>query len=264
MKNTKTQSNTSPAPTPKSRVEATFGQLDCDTIHAKADSVDWSDAFSWDGEGDPRAEIVYPEFEDLEDALSYLEDAGEHSTADDIRERLAGLDEEEREEFDDLKNSAGRSQEEEERFQELQRIREYNTEEPDDLLEEANEHVREMSADEWEPMMNFAYPIAGLSCSPEEAQAKLCGRPVVVVILDGEPVLALSGGGMDFSWEICEAYCRLGMRPPLEFCRLPRMAGRGESERDRAIIAACYESATIAESWAKMEADRLAEMMGGK
>jgi len=82
--------------------------------------------------------------------------------------------------------------------------------------------------------------------SIEEAAAHLYDLPLCIVEFFGEKLfeygLALTGGGMDFSWEVCEAYIRLGHLPPTHFARLPDMANRGNSERDRKIIAACKMS----------------------
>jgi len=59
---------------------------------------------------------------------------------------------------------------------------------------------------------------------------------------DGDNFLMLGGCGMDFSWEIASAFISHGYMPPLYVCRLPGMAGRGESPKDKKIIAACNES----------------------
>lgn len=96
------------------------------------------------------------------------------------------------------------------------------------------------------PMMNYRYPlgdrpdrIGGFSSpiSAAEAAFRLRNLPLVVVEVDGDAALTLSGGGMDLSWEINEAFIRLGYLPPIAF-ELPGMAGRGESELDRYIIKA--------------------------
>lgn len=94
------------------------------------------------------------------------------------------------------------------------------------------------------PMMNYYYPLPEFRDDPMEAAKKLEHLPLVIVEFQdsGDRALALSGGGMDLSWEICEAYMRLGYLPPVHFCDLPEMAGRGKSPRDRWIIAACQRS----------------------
>ena len=94
------------------------------------------------------------------------------------------------------------------------------------------------------PMMNYYYPLPEFDGDTMDAAKKLINTPLVIVeFLDsGDYALALSGGGMDLSWEICEAYMRLGYLPPAHFCRLPQMAGRGTGQKDRWIIDACERS----------------------
>lgn len=125
-------------------------------------------------------------------------------------------------------------------------------EDPDEVLVDMRDRIEtEMyESDDYTPIMSHIYPIH-LNYDEQTAQAQLDDLPVVLVNvrIDGYsghvPYLALSGGGMDLSWEICEAYIRLGQLPPVHFCNLPRMAGRGESEQDRQIIRACLESLLI-------------------
>ncbi len=112
----------------------------------------------------------------------------------------------------------------------------YDRDDHDEMADLAEEHWNE-TPDEGMPMMNYAYP-ADID-NGEWAQGLLRDLPVVVVWLNGEYVLALSGGGMDLSWEICEAYMKLGQYPPAHFCDLPAMSGRGESAEDIEIIRAC-------------------------
>lgn len=112
-----------------------------------------------------------------------------------------------------------------------------------------------METDDFAPMMNYYYPAPDQDAAV--MQATLHGVvPLVVVLLRGEPVLALSGGGMDLSWEICEAYMHLGYLPPVHFARnLPRMAGRGPDakgegrQRDRWILEGCARACAILEGW---------------
>jgi len=108
------------------------------------------------------------------------------------------------------------------------------------------------------PMMNYWYPVKLDDC--EEAARLVAHLPLCVVEFeDGRTGLALTGGGMDLSWEICEAFIALGYFPPLHFCDLPRMSDRGKSDKDKATIAACQESCRIAEGWAARKRERLAE-----
>lgn len=88
------------------------------------------------------------------------------------------------------------------------------------------------------PMMNYFYPVSDYTPGGmDEWAAKIADLPLCVVELDGERGLALTGGGMDLSWEIAEAYVRLGYYPPT-WLDLPAMSGRGTSAKDRAIATA--------------------------
>ncbi len=75
-----------------------------------------------------------------------------------------------------------------------------------------------------------------------------CLSCTTVVQIDGESYLALTGCGMDLSWELAESFIRLGYRPPASI-RLPAMCGRGHNERDQAIAEICRESKRILMRW---------------
>lgn len=112
------------------------------------------------------------------------------------------------------------------------------------LTEREFEGLFDISPYQWGsegPMMNYWYPIeekeyefghAG-SFSPVGAARKLIHSPLVVVLVDGEYGIALAGGGMDFSWEICEAFVLLGKCPPLHFLDLPHMADTWREMHER-------------------------------
>lgn len=102
------------------------------------------------------------------------------------------------------------------------------------------------------PMMNYFYPIPGASYISDPDVKKLAGLPVCVVHLQKEDEwgLALTGGGMDLSWEICEAYMRLGYLPPAHFARLPDMAGMKLDKRNKWILAGCTRSVRMQRNWA--------------
>lgn len=90
------------------------------------------------------------------------------------------------------------------------------------------------------PMMNYWYVLENNRFGDEIDRAysmatKLAGLPLCVVLLDDAIGLALTGGGMDLSWEIAEAHLRLGYSVP-SWIDLPLMVDRGESEDDQAII----------------------------
>ena len=75
---------------------------------------------------------------------------------------------------------------------------------------------------------------------------KLVDLPVCIVENLSEEVsveesygLALTGGGMDLSWELAEAYMRLGYLPPFRLADLPAYAGLSLDTRRRWIVAGC-------------------------
>jgi hypothetical protein len=132
----------------------------------------------------------------------------------------------------------------------------------DDHMEPWRDAVREQmqgdGSDGFAPMMNYYYPLPYLSISPEAAQEAVMDTACTVVMVDDEPVLALAGGGMDLSPDICKAYFLLGYYPPLHFAS--NLPGCGTYAKRRAgadVLAACVESARIAEGWARDARERL-------
>ncbi|MEW6770137.1 MAG: hypothetical protein AB1330_01910 [Bacillota bacterium] len=105
--------------------------------------------------------------------------------------------------------------------------------------------------DEFYPMMNYCYPLPDrLRKDPEEYAALLDKHvPLTLIYLteDDRYVLALTGGGMDFSWEICYAYMLGGYLPPLYFCQLPALATSFTVWRKR-VVAACRRSCLVAKN----------------
>lgn len=128
---------------------------------------------------------------------------------------------------------------------------------PDDVDDEDR---RALASDLWNegrdggavegPMMSYDYPLPGARYTWAHAE-RIADLPLCIVYdndADEDAYsLALTGGGMDLSWEICEAFMRLGFLPPVHFADgLPGMAGKGRSETDRWIIAGCRRSLEIA------------------
>lgn len=112
------------------------------------------------------------------------------------------------------------------------------------------------------PMMNYRWLVEeghDLRMSDEEAAAAIASLPLCIVKMDGDVYLALTGGGMDLSWEIAEAYIRLGYLPPVAL-DLPRMAGRGDSRRDRHILAAMNRSYTVTINQMKRKKESLRDV----
>lgn len=114
------------------------------------------------------------------------------------------------------------------------------------------DHEEEVYSDG--PMMNYFWALPEHSSFDKDDALKLEGLPLCLVNFNPgwtedvdeslpEWALALTGGGMDLSWDICEAFCRLGFLPPLVACRLPRVAGMDYSDPTRQwVIAACKRS----------------------
>lgn len=113
------------------------------------------------------------------------------------------------------------------------------------------------------PMMSYHYPLEDLrrmGDDPYAAAEAIRDLPLCVVrFSDGSFSLALTGGGMDLSWEICEAFTRLGYLPPLNFCDLPGMVGYPRDDAHRYVVRACVRSAEVAERQAASARERLVE-----
>lgn len=104
------------------------------------------------------------------------------------------------------------------------------------------------------PMMSYSYALPGFRMSPEEAAKAIADLPLCLVNFedeedDSEWALALTGGGMDLTWEIVEAYMRLGYLPPVDKCRLPDYSGHTYTRRRRWILAGCARSCRMARDW---------------
>lgn len=111
------------------------------------------------------------------------------------------------------------------------------------------------------PMMNTWWPLPDSVSSPNVDSAQLLGLPLCIV--EGTPGigLALTGGGMDLSWEITEAYIRLGYYPPATI-RLPRLAGMRASERNLKIVKALTKSLEAVKSRAVSQLSDLSDLIG--
>lgn len=100
------------------------------------------------------------------------------------------------------------------------------------------------------PMMNYFYEIPRFADDwqdPGEAAKVIVDVPLCIVHFIDEDIwgLALTGGGMDLSWQICEAHMLLGYLPPLRFCDLPLMGGLKLNSRNRRILAGCNRSVSV-------------------
>ena len=82
------------------------------------------------------------------------------------------------------------------------------------------------------PMISYCWPLPYFTAAAEKTARKLAHLPVVLTHAEGCPLgeefsygLVLSGGGMDLSWELCEAYVSLGYIPPRKLWSLPDFSG---------------------------------------
>ena len=125
----------------------------------------------------------------------------------------------------------------------------------------------EMENDEFFPMMNYRYPI------PDFDRKDYSGRKVkkaldeagsLTLIEDlesGEKYLALTGGGMDLSWDIVKGYVTLGFTPPAHFCRnLPEMAGMRFTKENEEAILGCRRSLDAQSGWNESGLERLKDL----
>lgn len=111
----------------------------------------------------------------------------------------------------------------------------------------------EDSEEEFHPVMNFIYPLNG---HPGEDWPDLVTCTTVVMV-NGEYCLALTAGGMNLTWEIVESYVNLGYLPPAALCDLPRMAGRGDSEKDQLLAEASRMSCEALMNRLRMQIERI-------
>lgn len=110
------------------------------------------------------------------------------------------------------------------------------------------------------PMMNFFYPVDLADC--ELAARQIAHLPLCVVEMqDGQTGLALTGGGMDLSPQICRAYMALGYLPPVHFARLPEYAGYEQNLTWVELIVACQRSQEIQTRQAQSVSQWLADML---
>lgn len=100
------------------------------------------------------------------------------------------------------------------------------------------------------PMMNYSYALPGFDMDPGEAAEAIADLPLCLVNFEDESndeawALALTGGGMDLTWSIAEAFMRLGYLPPAAYCKLPDYWGDTLTRRRKWILAGCARSLRI-------------------
>lgn len=145
----------------------------------------------------------------------------------------------------------------------------------DDVFAEGDEcpHCHDtLERPECAPMMNYYYRLPNYEGDrdPEADQSLLYQSRVNVVMVkinggeDDEDIyaLALSGGGMDLSWDICHAFILLGYAPPLFACDVPEFAGQDNSKEPFwSILKACLQSVRTAKRSATWSQSKLASLV---
>jgi hypothetical protein len=255
------------------RIETMENRLYCDAINVQPVDFDWSD--NDPDSGETRWEIVTPDPSDwsLKQCRDYLDANGEEMPGFDPwdvnSDRTALMGECIDREIDpegSVRDSDGYmvSIDPATSDDDLREMIADAIEEDDETIGEWRDAVRDHldeNRDQFEPMMSYYYPLPGYRGDAATAQEIIAGTACVVVLVDDEPVLALAGGGMDLSPDICRAYFLLGYYPPLHFAEnLPRLGKlyldrMGKEMKD--VLAACVESARIAENWARDARERL-------
>ena len=99
-----------------------------------------------------------------------------------------------------------------------------------------------------QPMMNYVYPLPDSYDSDDAKKLEAVNLCLVYFPKDESYGMALTGGGMDLSWDICRAYMLLGQYPPIHF-RLPQYAGMSRSKRNLDVIRACVAGRRIVKKW---------------
>lgn len=136
-------------------------------------------------------------------------------------------------------------------------------EEKESLLDEVREKVREGlldTEDSYAPIMDYIYPLPNYEGDASVDQTTVTNAgSCVLVDVDGEVHLGLTGGGMDLSWDICHAYVLLGYLPPFHFCDLPHYSNLKLNEKTECVLNSCIRSAEVVCKRAQSRLDSLRE-----
>lgn len=147
------------------------------------------------------------------------------------------------------------------------RMEDDKAEHDEDALEQAVEEFRSSSAYyEWEeafqPMMNALWPCEPRYGMTDEDAATAIDRyagSTVLVTLNSEvhnglQGIAMTGGGMDMSWDLCAAYICCGCIPPVRLLSsVPHFAGQRMAPMKQAVL----ECMDLAADWLEARAQRM-------
>jgi hypothetical protein len=227
----------------------------CDSIDAKPVDFDWSEGY------DETWETILPDTDDmsLDQCRLWLDGAGyDHPDPNPWameRDGLLTLLEEYDPEIDaDMGTDA---------LREL--VIGMIDDEEIDGIDDWRARVREaMEQDErYIPVMSYYYPLPHYRGCAEDDQLLLDqeGGAACLARVDDEVVLALVGGGMDLSWDICQAYMLLGYLPPLHYCDLPEFAGMELTAKGRWVLEGCLRSCKVMELWTQVKREKLQRLL---
>jgi hypothetical protein len=102
------------------------------------------------------------------------------------------------------------------------------------------------------PINNYIYPISVERIGgAEEAALAVKGLSLCILEHNDQHYLALTGCGMDMSWDIAEGYMRLGYLPPSHFADLPLFAGMQLNRTTRWVLAGMRRSLRLQIGWLK-------------
>lgn len=117
------------------------------------------------------------------------------------------------------------------------------------------------------PMMSYYCPLPdyhqGRAGYRQDDAVRIAHLPLVIVTFNGGDsyALALTGGGMDLSWQICEAFMRLGHLPPAHYADLPAMAGQPSGAVDLWIMEGCERTFEVMAARAERGAEKVRRLL---
>lgn len=114
------------------------------------------------------------------------------------------------------------------------------------------------------PMMNTLWEIEDEYTPSEDDEEAMHGMTVIEMMDDGratgEYYLALTGGGMDMSWQIAETYVDLGYVPPTALGSLPKRSDKEDlTKKERIVVEALKRSHAISARTNQRDIDKLQE-----
>lgn len=234
----------------------------CDAVGVRPVNYDWRD--NWDdGDG---WEAIRPDADNLtlEQCKAILDDAGRGISSD-----LVNPWDMDKDYLRDELKSCGDDADEVDKIDDIEWLREamasYINDETCDGIDAWRDAVRELFDDEpdrFEPMINYYYPLPDYDerRSGRDALALDQNVPLTLVRIGDEYALALTGGGMDLSWQICEAYMIVGYLPPLHFANLPHYSGLTLDGKTKWVIDGCVRAAEVLGQQAAAQKQRLKQL----